>query len=64
MFNPMPSDTVDTGMYASSRAPAKYNGVRGPGTFEITTFTGEPTLSDNRSRDTNRSAEAATTGDA
>jgi hypothetical protein len=50
-------------MYASSRAPAKYSGVRGPGTLEMTTFTGELTRSARRSLDTSRSAEAATIGD-
>ncbi len=40
MFSPTPSVITDTGKFASSCAPAQYSGIGGPGTFEITTFSG------------------------
>src|SRR3954447_15980128 len=40
MFSPTPSTTTDTGYVACSCAPARNSGLRGPGTFEITRFTG------------------------
>src|SRR3954468_18149208 len=40
MFSPTPSTTTDTGYVAWSCAPARNSGLRGPGTFEITRFTG------------------------
>src|SRR3954454_9258852 len=40
MFSPTPSTTTDTGYVACSCAPARNSGSRGPGTFEMTRFTG------------------------
>src|SRR3954468_6346199 len=40
MFSPTPSTTTDTGSVAWSCAAARNSGLRGPGTFEITRFTG------------------------
>src|SRR4051812_50080174 len=40
MFRPTPSTITDTGYVACSCAPARNSGLRGPGTFEITRFTG------------------------
>src|SRR5919201_1594637 len=40
MLSPTPSTITLTGKFESSSAPAQYNDVRGPGTFEITRFSG------------------------
>src|SRR3954451_24591909 len=40
MFSPTPGTITDTGYVAWSCAPARNSGLRGPGTFEITRFTG------------------------
>src|SRR3954470_18619200 len=40
MFSPTPSTITLTGKLDSSSAPAQYSEVRGPGTLEITRFSG------------------------
>src|SRR4051794_9785492 len=40
MFSPTPSRTTDTGKSVSSLAPAMNSGSRGPGTLEMTRFSG------------------------
>src|SRR3954470_7043510 len=40
MFRPTPSTITDTGKFETNSAPAQYSEVRGPGTLEITRFSG------------------------